>query len=80
MSNQKIFSNLKLKASWGKLGNASIPTNISIARVDSGGLYNYVFAGTGGVVWHGANNTVFPPKSLVWEVVRSEERRVGKEC
>ena len=73
MSNQKIFSNLKLKGSWGKLGNASIPTNISVARVDSGGLYNYVFAGTGGVVWHGANNTVFPPKSLVWEVVKESD-------
>ena len=73
MADQQIFTNLKLKASWGKLGNASIPTNISVARVDSGGLYNYVFAGTGGVVWHGANNTVFPPKSLVWEVVKESD-------
>ncbi len=73
MEHQKIFDNLKLKASWGKLGNASIPTNISVARVDSGGIYNYVFAGTGGVVWHGANNTVFPPKSLVWEVVKETD-------
>ncbi len=73
MEHQKIFDNLKLKGSWGKLGNASIPTNISVARVDSGGVYNYVFGGTGGVVWHGANNTVFPPKSLVWEVVKETD-------
>ena len=73
MEGQKIFDNLKLKGSWGKLGNASIPTNISVARVDSGGLYNYVFGGTGGVIWHGANNTVFPPKSLLWEVVKETD-------
>ncbi len=69
MQDQKIFDMLKLKGSWGKLGNANIPTNISVARVDSGGVYNYVFGGTGAVVWSGANNTTFPPKSLYWETV-----------
>jgi hypothetical protein len=77
MESQKIFDMLKLKGSWGKLGNANIPTNISIARVDSGGIYNYVYGGTGGIVWSGANNTVFPPKSLFWEIVK--ETDIGLE-
>ena len=72
MKNQHLFDNLKLKGSWGKLGNANIPTNISVATVDSGGLYNYVFGGNG-VVWHGANNTRFPPHTLVWEVVKETD-------
>ena len=73
MDNQKVFDLLKVKGSWGKLGNANIPTNISVARVDSGGIYNYVYGGTGGIVWSGANNTVFPPKSLLWEVVKESD-------
>ncbi len=73
MEQQKVFDLLKLKGSWGKLGNANIPTNISVARVDSGGIYNYVYGGTGGVVWSGANNTIFPPKSLLWETVKETD-------
>ncbi len=73
MQDQKIFDMLKLKGSWGKLGNANIPTNISVARVDSGGIYNYIYAGTGGIVWNGANNTTFPPKSLFWETVKETD-------
>ncbi len=77
MENQKTFNVLKLKASWGKLGNANIPSNVAVARVDSGGTYNYVFAGNNGEVWHGANNTIFPPKTLFWEKV--EETDIGIE-
>ncbi|HEY6063226.1 MAG TPA: SusC/RagA family TonB-linked outer membrane protein, partial [Chitinophagaceae bacterium] len=73
MKNQHVFDNLKLKGSWGKLGNANIPTNISVATVDSGGVYNYGFGGTTSIIWHGANNTRFPPKSLVWEVVKESD-------
>lgn len=77
MENQEIFDMLKLKASWGRLGNANIPANIFVARVDSGGIYNYVFSGTGGQVSSGANNTVFPPKNFFWE--KMEETDIGIE-
>lgn len=77
MQNQKVFDMLKLKGSWGKLGNANIPANIFVARVDSGGIYNYVFSGTGGQVSSGANNTIFPPKNFFWEKMR--ETDIGVE-
>lgn len=77
MENQNMFDMLKLKGSWGKLGNANIPANIFVARVDSGGIYNYVFSGTGGTVSSGANNTVFPPKNFFWEKMR--ETDIGVE-
>jgi TonB-linked SusC/RagA family outer membrane protein len=35
MQGQQIFDNLKLRGSWGKIGNASVPSNISTLRVTS---------------------------------------------
>ncbi|MFT3902493.1 MAG: TonB-dependent receptor [Niabella sp.] len=33
MKGQNIFDNLKVRGSWGKIGNASVPSNISILTV-----------------------------------------------
>lgn len=33
MEGQQIFDNLKLRGSWGQIGNASVPSNISTLRV-----------------------------------------------
>lgn len=33
MQSQDIFSSLKLRGSWGKIGNASVPSNISVLTV-----------------------------------------------
>ncbi len=33
MQNQKVFDNLKLRGSWGIIGNASVPSNISVLTV-----------------------------------------------
>jgi hypothetical protein len=40
MKDQKIFDNLKFRASWGKVGNASVPANVSVLRVNQVGKLN----------------------------------------
>lgn len=64
MKNQKIFSSLKLRGSWGKIGNASVPSNLSVLRVTQSANLSPIF---GGVAYTGASiNTVVPP-TTVWE-------------
>lgn len=64
MKDQKIFSNLKLRGSWGKVGNANVPLNPSTRVIDQSG--NLV-AIIGGVPLTGANERTIVPPSLVWE-------------
>jgi TonB-linked SusC/RagA family outer membrane protein len=64
MSNQRVFDNLKVRASWGKIGNASVPSNLSTLTVASGGGLAAIF---GGQVNTGASiNSIIPPVT-VWE-------------
>lgn len=70
-SNAKIDF-LKVRASWGMLGNDRVPSNdgfssISNGGIDDSGVYN------GGLVPGMTNNTVF--SNLAWEVVH--ETNVG---
>lgn len=64
MKDQNIFDNLKIRASWGKIGNASVPSNLSTLTVASGGNLAAIFGGmvnTGGSI-----NSIIPPVT-VWE-------------
>ncbi len=64
MQNQKVFNSLKLRGSWGKIGNASVPSNLSVLRVTQNGNLSPIF---GGIAYTGASiNTVVPP-TTVWE-------------
>jgi TonB-linked SusC/RagA family outer membrane protein len=64
MQDQKIFDNLKLRASWGKIGNASVPSNLSTLTVATGGNLAAIF---GGQVNTGASiNSIIPPTTY-WE-------------
>lgn len=74
MANQNILNFLKLRASWGKLGNENIPANITIQTVSTGGLYNYYF---GGMLNIGSNITTRVSPTLFWEEVK--EINVGSE-
>ena len=66
MQDQTIFDNLKLRASWGKIGNSSVPANISVARVTQVPAFTYI--GGNGAAFPGASvNTITPP-TTVWEV------------
>lgn len=64
MQNQHIFDNLKFRASWGKIGNASVPSNLSTLTVATGGNLAPIF---GGQLYTGASiNSIIPPVTY-WE-------------
>jgi TonB-linked SusC/RagA family outer membrane protein len=64
MQNQKTFSNLKLRASWGKIGNVSVPGNLSTQKVTTDAILTAIF---NGVAFPGASiNTIVPP-AIAWE-------------
>lgn len=65
MNNQTIFNNLKLRGSWGKIGNMSVPANLSVLKVTQSPQFIYV--GGNGSTAPGANiNTIVPPATY-WE-------------
>ncbi|MBC9932116.1 TonB-dependent receptor [Chitinophaga qingshengii] len=75
IKNLGIFDNLKLRGSWGRVGNSSIPPSISVLRVSQDPFMTAIF---GGVPQTGASiNTLVPP-SLVWE--KSEGIDAGIEA
>jgi TonB-linked SusC/RagA family outer membrane protein len=64
MKSQSFFNSLKLRASWGKIGNASVPGNLASQRVSTGDALTAVWnnlPATGSSV-----NTIVPPV-IVWE-------------
>ncbi|MGV3603884.1 MAG: SusC/RagA family TonB-linked outer membrane protein [Dyadobacter fermentans] len=64
MKGQTIFDNLKIRGSWGKIGNASVPSNLSTLTVATGGGLAAIF---GGQLNTGASiNTIIPPTTY-WE-------------
>lgn len=65
MQNQTTFSNLKLRASWGRIGNSSVPTNTSILLVTQNDAFIYV-GGNGEILQGASINTITPP-TTVWE-------------
>ncbi|MGB4776383.1 MAG: TonB-dependent receptor [Daejeonella sp.] len=67
MKKQHIFDLLKLKASWGKLGNAGIPDNLTQSLVSVGGIFNTTPFGPGSNINKKASET------LVWEVVKETD-------
>ena len=64
LQNQELFNNIKLRASWGKIGNASVPSNLSVLRVTQD---PYLAAFFGGVVNTGASITTVVPPNTFWE-------------
>lgn len=65
MDGQKIFDNLKLRGSWGKIGNMSVPANLSVLKVTQ--TPQFIYVGGNGTTAPGANiNTIVPPATF-WE-------------
>ena len=65
MKNQGIFNNLKLRGSWGKIGNMSVPANLSVLKVTQ--TPQLIYVGGNGSTAPGANiNTIVPPATY-WE-------------
>jgi len=65
MQDQTIFDNLKLRGSWGKIGNSSVPANTSVLRVSQPESFTYV-GGNGATLPGASINTITPP-TTVWE-------------
>jgi TonB-linked SusC/RagA family outer membrane protein len=65
MQGQNIFDNLKLRASWGKIGNSRVPSNTAVLRVSQPESFTYV-GGNGGTLPGASINTITPP-TTVWE-------------
>ena len=65
MESQKLFDNLKLRGSWGKIGNMSVPANLSVLTVTQTPQYIYI-GGNGSTATGGSITTVVPPTTY-WE-------------
>lgn len=64
--NQHLFNNLKLRGSWGRVGNLSVPANLSILTATQTPALVYV-GGDGSSAPGASINTVVPPTTK-WEV------------
>jgi TonB-linked SusC/RagA family outer membrane protein len=72
MKNQQVFSNLKLRGSWGKVGNSVVPINPSVQVIATDPYLTALF-GNPQVIYPGASiNTVVPP-SILWEKTVSSD-------
>ncbi|MBS1564771.1 MAG: SusC/RagA family TonB-linked outer membrane protein, partial [Bacteroidetes bacterium] len=77
MQDQHIFNTLKLRGSWGKIGNASVPTNTSVLTVAQTAQM-IAFLGQPSLPYTGASiNTIVPPTTY-WE--RGEGTDIGLEA
>ena len=69
MQESNIFSDLKLRASWGKTGNQAVDPYSTIARINTGGQHpNYYFDGTTPSVSTPLGSPV--SQSLKWETTK----------
>ena len=74
MKDQTVFSNLKLRGSWGKVGNAGVPINPTTQLVSQGANLIAFF---GGLPYTGAGITTLVPPAIFWE--RSAGTDIGLE-
>lgn len=66
MKNQKLFSSLKLRGSWGKVGNSVVPINPSIQVVSSDPYLTAIF-GSPQTAYPGASINSLVPQTILWE-------------
>ncbi|QIL38526.1 TonB-dependent receptor [Pedobacter sp. HDW13] len=64
MKDQNVVNNLKLKGSWGKVGNAGVPLNPTTLTVTQSAGYVAIF---NGVAYTGASVASLVPSFLNWE-------------
>jgi TonB-linked SusC/RagA family outer membrane protein len=77
MKDQHVFNNLKLRGSWGQVGNSVVPINPSVLTVSRDQYLTAIF-GNPQVAYPGASiNTVVPP-AILWE--KSVATDIGLEA
>jgi TonB-linked SusC/RagA family outer membrane protein len=64
MADQGIFDYLKVRGSWGRIGNSGVPNNTAVLRVTQIPEYSFV---SGGTIAPGANIASIVPPTTVWE-------------
>ncbi|HEU4472843.1 MAG TPA: TonB-dependent receptor [Flavisolibacter sp.] len=64
MQDQGIFDYLKLRGSWGKVGNASVPANLAVQLIDQRPEFTAII---GGQPAPGASITSIVPPVIYWE-------------
>jgi TonB-linked SusC/RagA family outer membrane protein len=65
MDNQRLFNYLKLRGSWGQIGNASVPSNLPTQLVDNWQGYSVPWGN--GAIGTGASIDQLVPPVLYWE-------------
>lgn len=69
LSDVKFLDLLKLRGTWGKLGNQDVPLNVSQTLTSTGSSnYNYVFGPDQALVYGAAFGT--PATGLTWEITK----------
>jgi TonB-linked SusC/RagA family outer membrane protein len=64
MKDQDVLDYLKLRGSWGKVGNASVPANLAVQLIDQKAGFTAIF---GGQPAPGASITSIVPPVIFWE-------------
>lgn len=77
MADQTFFQYLKLRGSWGEMGNANIAPYQYVATASTGPGYSVVFGGASAPAG-GATLTEFREQNILWEYIR--EFDVGLEA
>jgi TonB-linked SusC/RagA family outer membrane protein len=72
MKGQHIFDNLKLRGSWGKVGNSVVPINPSVQTIAADPYLTAVF-GNPQVPYQGASINSVVPQLTVWEKAVSSD-------
>lgn len=67
MQDQNIFNTLKIRGSWGKIGNASVPSNLSVLTVNQSDQLIAIF-GEPQKTYTGASVTTIVPPTTYWEM------------
>lgn len=68
LKDNKVFDFLKLRASWGKLGNQNINNNYPTPSV-----YDYVYYSFGGTLEQGIAQNSIPNDQIIWETATSTD-------
>lgn len=69
MQDQKIFQFLKLRGSWGEMGNANIAPYQYVLSASTGPGYSVIFGGTNTPA-SGGSLTEFRERNILWEYIR----------
>ncbi|MEP7144311.1 MAG: SusC/RagA family TonB-linked outer membrane protein, partial [Ferruginibacter sp.] len=64
MQDQHVFTNLKLRGSWGKIGNSVVPINPSVLTINQGAYLTAIF---GNQPYTSASVSSIVPPTIGWE-------------